>query len=264
METKKVESSILGNVGVLKFNNPEKKNAWESNMQQETERILESWKNNKDIKVIVITGSGGSFSSGGDISEMGGITKDADPNLVINAIMRYGNIVKLIKQMPQTVIASVDGVAAGAGAGLALGCDYRIVSDAAKFMFAFTNIALSGDTACLFLLDQLVGTPKALEFMMTAKTLNADEIEKFNLANKVVPTEQLEKATMEFANTLANGPTLAYQKQKELIYSLKYEGIFEDYLKKEATLMAQSFTTKDFGIAVKAFMSKRKPVFEGK
>lgn len=264
METKMIETSVLGNVGVIKFNNPEKKNAWAASMQKVTEETLESWKNNKDVKAIVITGSGGSFSSGGDISEMGSIPKDADPNLVIEGIMRYGNVVKLIKQMPQPVIASVDGVAAGAGAGLALGCDYRIISDRANFIFAFVNIALSGDTACLFLLDQLVGTSKALEFMMTGKSLNADEIEKLNLANKVVSSDQLEKVTMDFAQKLAKGPTLAYQKQKELLYSLKYEGVLDDYLRKEATLMTKSFVTKDFGIAVKAFMSKGTPVFEGK
>ena len=165
--------------------------------------------------------------------------------------------------MEKPIIAAVNGVAAGAGASLALACDLRIVSDHAKFIQSFTKVGLVPDSGSSFFLPRLIGTTRAFELMLTADKMDAEEALSLGLVNKVVPEELLMEESFSMAQTLANGPTKAFGLTKRAVNRAIFPDL-EELLDYEASLQEIAGRSDDFAEGVKAFVEKRPPVYTGR
>jgi 2-(1,2-epoxy-1,2-dihydrophenyl)acetyl-CoA isomerase len=212
----------------------------------------------------VLTGSGRAFCVGQDLKEhielLGGETKD---QLFSTVEEHYNPTVTALATMTKPVVAAVNGVAAGAGASLALACDFRILADSAGFNFAFAGVALSCDTGVSWTLPRIVGRAKALDLLFFPRTIGAEESAELGLATSVVPAADLSSATAELAGRLSAGPTVAYGSIKR---SVNNSGAVDltTALTFEAEMMALTGATEDHHQAVKAFVAKERPLFEGR
>ena len=169
---------------------------------------------------------------------------------------------RILHQMNKPVVAAVEGAAAGAGLSLALACDLRIVGETAKITTAFAKVGFSGDFGSHYFLHKLVGTSKARELYFTAEILNAEQIEKLGLANRVIEDDKLESETMSFAKKLAAGPRVAWWHVKKNM-KVAEEGSLAEALDSEAARMIRTGETEDHKEAARAFVEKRAPVFKG-
>ena len=174
-----------------------------------------------------------------------------------------GQMTAAIKRCPKPVIAMVNGAAAGAGAGVAFACDFRILADNAKLILAFINLGLTGDSCSMYYLSRMIGTAKTMELMMLGKPVEADKALELGLAYKVAPADELAEVTYKFAKRLANGPTTAYGMQKAQINKFFFADL-DEFLVDEGANMFNASKTSDFSEAVNAFLEKRKPTFTGK
>ncbi len=254
-------------VTTITLNRPEKLNALNMTMRWEILRATQEAAKDLDTNVLVFTGAGKGFCSGGDVEDMAAKKFQsplADPSLKVKSPQDLGNlIVIMIRQMPKPVIASVNGVAAGGGCNLALACDIRIGSDKARFGQVFVRRGLHPDWGGTFFLPHLVGPSKACELIFTGEVIDAVEAEKIGLLNKRVPQEKLAETTREFALRLANGAPIPMGLAKRAIYKAM-ETDLSSMLEYE--LYAQRICTEseDFQEGVKSFLEKRQPEFKGK
>ncbi len=216
-----------------------------------------------DARCVVLTGTGRAFSVGQDLKEHVTLLKSGADVLFRTVDEHYNPIVTTLKQMAKPVIASVNGVAAGAGASLAFACDLRIVADTAGFNLAFAGVALSCDTGSSWTLPRLVGPTKAMELLLRPRTISADESVVLGIANQVVPAAELEATVAALAAGLAAGPTAAFAAIKESV-AYAAEHTFVEALEVESAMMARTGDTADHKIAVDAFLAKEKPLFTGR
>jgi trans-2-decenoyl-[acyl-carrier protein] isomerase len=179
-------------------------------------------------------------------------------------IAKVGVVADGMKKMSKLVITSVCGAAAGAGVSLALGGDFMICADNAKFLLAFVNLGLVPDTGVTYLLSKSIGTSKTMELAATGRPVGAEEAKALGLAYKVVPKEDLDEATMSFAKKLANGPLLSYKNIKKQIYDANYADYKKWLDETEIPTQRECAASMDFQEGCKAFMEKRKAVFEGR
>jgi len=251
------------NVATITLNQPTNFNALNFEMGKELVDVLEKCTKNVRVNVLIITGAGKAFCSGGNLKVAkewsGGNLGDFFRQLT----KLLDRVILDIRMMPKPVIASVNGPAAGAGFSLALACDLRIASDKAIFRQAFTSIALVPDCGWTFHLPKLVGLGKASEFIFLDKVISAGEAEKLGLVTQVVPEAKLEEATLEIAKRLARGPSLAFARAKTLLNRASTSSL-ESQLENERQAIALSGETEDFREALSAFFEKRKPKFQGK
>lgn len=249
---------VKNNVAYLTLNRPDSLNAFNEVMNKEIVQALEIAEKDSNIRALVITGSGRAFCSGEDLKSL-----DNDMNLGEIIEKRYTPMLKQLASLSKPIIASVNGVAAGAGFSLALACDFRIVSDKASFVQAFINIGLVPDTGNLFYLPKLVGTAKALELSILGEKISAFDAEKYGLVTKVVPSSELGIETENFAQAIANKPTKAIGLIKKLVKK-SYETNLDEFLEYEAYCQTIAGNTEDFKEGVQSFVEKRKPVFQGR
>lgn len=215
------------------------------------------------VRCVVLTGSGRAFCVGQDLNELKADLEKADGQLSDTVVEHYNPAVTAIATMPKPVIAAVNGIAAGAGASLAFAADLRIVKDTAGFNLAFAGIGLSCDTGASWTLPRLVGATKAAELLLLPRTISAPESLELGIATRVVPAEEFDATVAELARTLADGPTLAYASiKRSLAYSTTHD--LPSSLEFEAQKMALTGKSADHLGAVKAFLAKEKPVFEGR
>ena len=250
-------------VATITLNRPASFNALDFEMGKELVDAIEKCTKNVRIKVLIITGAGKAFCAGGDLKA---VKEWPDDNLggFFRQLTKFLDRVILdIRMMPKPVIASVNGPAAGAGFSLALACDLRIVSDKAIFRQAFTSVALVPDCGWTFHLPKLVGLGKASELIFLDKVITAKEGEKLGLVNQVVPEAKLKEVTLEVANRLARGPSLAFARAKALLNRALTSSL-ESQLENERREIALSGETEDFRQALSAFFEKKKPKFQGK
>ena len=250
-------------VATITLNRPTSFNAFNSEMAKELVDAIEKCAKNVRIKVLIITGAGKAFCSGGDLKAAKEWSGDNRGDFFRQLTKFFHRVILDIRMMPKPVIASINGPAAGGGLSLALACDLRIVSDKATFRQAYTSVALVPDGGFTFHMPRLVGLGKTSELIFLDRTLNAEEAEKLGLVNQVVPDAKLKEATLEVAKRLAKGPILAFARAKTLLNRALINSL-ESQLENERQEIASSGETEDFQEALSAFFEKRKPKFLGK
>ena len=247
----------------ITLNRPAALNSFNDMMGEEFYAALKETERDEDTRCIIVTGAGRAFSAGEDVSGL----KDrycggSHPSLGDHLRKKYHPMILRIRNMEKPIIARINGIAAGSGASIALACDIRIASEDAGLKQAFIGVGLVPDSGSSYFLSRTVGPGRALELIMTGRTVGAKEAENLGLINQVVPTAELDKAVDDFAVKLANGPTKALGLSKrvvnqvtklELVDALEYEALNQDIAGK----------TKDHLEAVRAFLEKRHPKFSG-
>ena len=249
-------------VATITLNRPERLNALTFEVYRELTDTFAALKTEKDVRVVVITGAGRAFCSGGDVHDIIGELFNRDIEGLLEFTRMTCELVQNIRALPKPVIASLNGTTAGAGACIALASDIRIASEAAKIAFLFVKVGLSGaDMGAAYLLPRVVGLAKATELLYTGDFISAQEAERIGLYNRVVPADQLAETTRELAGRLAQGPAFALAKTKELLDREAHMNL-EAALECEAQAQAICMQHSDYREAYEAFVGKRDPRFE--
>ena len=260
-------ATLDGGVLTLTLNRPEARNAMSDEMNQALARQLASAELDSAVKCVVLTGAGKGFCAGGDVKGMNTRNEGGGHGSIDAAIHRQrvnprATAGKLFK-MPKPTLAALPGAAAGAGLGLALACDLRIMASSAILTTAFAKVGFSGDYGGTYFLTQLVGSAKAREMYYLSDRVSADEALRLGLTNWVCEPEELAAKAAEIGARLAAGPTVAYRYMKENL-NRALAGDVDDCLDLEATHHVHTGQTQDHKEAAKAFVEKRQPVFVGR
>jgi 2-(1,2-epoxy-1,2-dihydrophenyl)acetyl-CoA isomerase len=255
---------VADGVATITINRPDAMNALDLPTKEALKAAVLRAAEDDAVRAVVLTGSGRAFCVGQDLREH--ITNlQSKPNEEVWATVpeHFAPIASAIAEMDKPVIAAVNGVAAGAGASLAFVCDFRIVADSAGFNMAFTGIGLSCDTGASWTLPRLVGHDKALELLMMPRTVSAAEAGELGMATRVVPAADLADEVSTMAATLAQGPTLAYGAvRRSVAYGATHS--LADTLAFEGDMMARTGSSTDHHNALKSFVGKEKPTFQGR
>ncbi|PEL13252.1 enoyl-CoA hydratase/isomerase family protein [Bacillus sp. AFS017336] len=243
----------------LTLNRPESLNSFSHEMLNGIVEALNQARNNPEIKVIVLSGAGRSFSAGGDVKTMGQVS----PNDVYEHIGVLNTVIKSIRELEKPVIASVHGFAAGAGFNLALACDLLIAANDSKFALSFSQVGLISDGGGSYFLPRLIGPYLAKQFFFTAEPVSAERMYQLGVANSLVPVENLAEETMKFANKIAAGPGKATGMMKKLI-DQSFTSTLDEMLELERITQPLMVATEDHQEGVTAFKEKRKAIFTGK
>jgi 2-(1,2-epoxy-1,2-dihydrophenyl)acetyl-CoA isomerase len=250
-----------GAVTTITLNRPQAANALTADAKVQLLDALRDCSGDETVRAVVLTGAGTAFCAGQDLREHAG--ELAEGTALDTVRDHYNPIVTTITSMPKPVVAAVNGVAAGAGAGLAFACDFRVAARRASFMLAFARVGLAADTGVSWTLPRLAGAAAATEMLMLAEPVGADRALALGLVNSVVADDELAGAAAGLAARLAAGPTLAYAAIKEgLLYSSAH-GLHES-LAKEADLQSALGRTRDHRAATEAFVNKQERTFEGR
>lgn len=250
----------------LTLNRPETLNAMNEALMAEFERLLIQIEADPTVRAVVLTGMGRAFSSGGDQKrdrQAEGQHKFFDEDLGGSVVERLNRCILRLQRLPKPIIASINGVAVGAGCNLALAADLRIAADTARFGEVFTLRGLVPDGGGTYFLPRLLGTAKAMELVLMAEIFGADEALRIGLVNWVVPADQLAAETARLAQRLAQGPTLAYGLAKTALHQ-SWDMSLEDVLNMEARNQAMAGRSQDREEGVAAFREKRPPHFIGR
>ncbi|MEV4616019.1 enoyl-CoA hydratase-related protein [Kitasatospora sp. NPDC049258] len=254
-------------LAVITINRPEAMNALDVPTKVALRDTVTAAGQDPAVRAVLLTGAGDrAFCVGQDLKEHLGLLKRAEETgeaPLKTVAEHYNPLVRALAGMRKPTVAAVGGVAAGAGASLAFACDFRIVADTAGFNTAFAGIALTADSGASWTLPRLVGHARATELLMLPRTVKADEALGLGLATKVVPAAELAASAREFAQQLAEGPTVAYGAVKEsLAYAADHS--LSELLDKEDELQTRAGDSEDHRIAVRAFLAKEKPVYLGR
>ena len=255
-----IERTDINGVCTLALNRPEVYNSFNQSMALQLQQQLDDCATNDEVRVIVITGKGKAFCAGQDLAEA---TDPNGPGLQTIVRDHYNPIILKIRSIEKPVIAAVNGVAAGAGANIALACDITIAKQSASFIQAFSKIGLIPDSGGTFFLPRLIGMQKALALMMTGDKVSASEAEKLNMIYKAVDDESFDEEIENFANQLAIMPTRGLGLTKRAV-NLGLFNSLEDQLDVEEKIQVEAGSTEDFAEGVAAFLQKRQPKFKGK
>ena len=250
-------------VAVLTLNRPERKNPLTFQSYAEMRDLFRALAHARDCKVVIVTGAGGNFSSGGDVHEIiGPLTGMAMPEL-LDFTRMTGDLVKAMRGCPQPVIAAIDGVCVGAGAIMAMASDMRIATPRTKTAFLFTRVGLAGcDMGACAILPRQIGQGRASELLFTGRVMTAEEGERWGFHNRLVEPDALMDAARELALSLAKGPTFAHGVTKNQL-NVEWDMSLDAAIEAEAQAQAICMQTRDFRRAYEAFAAKREPVFEG-
>lgn len=249
-------------IATIMLNRPERLNAITFEVYRELTDAFAALRDEKDVRVVVITGTGRAFCSGGDVRDIIGELQGRDAEGLLEFTRLTCELIRNMRLLPKPIIASLNGTTAGAGACIALASDIRIAAEEAEIAFIFVKVGLAGtDMGATYLLPRMVGLAKATELLMTGDFIAAQEAAAIGLYNRVVPRDQLETATREFAEKLARGPALGLAKTKEMLNREMHMG-FESGLEAEAVAQALCMQTPDFKEAHAAFLEKRPAKFK--
>lgn len=258
---------VKNGIGYITMNRPDKLNALNAEMQHIMRDTLTSWWTDPAVGCVVLTGEGRAFCAGGDVSAMAKgeelSANDATFEGQIDRLRLGQEICWMLHSIPKITVAAVNGFAMGAGLGIALSCDMRVASDAAKFGTAYAKVGYGGDYGTTWQLTRLVGPAKAKELMVLAEIIDANEAHRINLINRVVPNNEFTDAIDEMAGKIASGPRVSYRWMKENI-NLAMHSDFRSILDREAMTHIRCGQTEDHAEGTKAFVEKRAPNFQGR
>lgn len=250
---------IKNNVLWIRLNRPQVFNSFNQEMAFAVQGALDEAVTNRDVRAVVITGEGKAFCAGQDLAEA---TDPNGPELQSIVAKHYNPIIGKIRTIEKPVIAAVNGVAAGAGANIALACDIVFAGNSASFIQAFSKIGLIPDSGGTFFLPRLIGFQKAMALMMTGDKVIAEEAERMNMIYKSVGDEMLMETVEKFAEQLAKMPTRGLGLTK-IAMNASMTNNLSQQLKVEEELQTQAGSTYDFQEGTTAFLEKRKPEFKG-
>jgi enoyl-CoA hydratase/carnithine racemase len=258
---------VDGKVATITLNRPERKNPLTFEAYAELRDTFRQLAFATDIKVVVITGAEGNFSSGGDVHEIIGPLVKLKREGRIDELLAFtrmtGDVVRAMRACPQPIIAAVDGVCAGAGAILAMASDLRIGTSRSRVAFLFTRVGLSGaDMGACAMLPRIIGHGHAAELLFTGRFMTSDEAERWGFFNKVTTPEALEDEVRSQSRSLATGPTFAHAMTKRALHQ-EWGMALDEAIESEAQVQAMCMETEDFARAYEAFARKQSPVFEG-
>ncbi len=251
-------------VATVNFDRPDKLNALTFDVYADLRDLVSEIEHRDDVNVLVLTGTGRGFCSGGDVDEIIGPLLEMDSRGLLEFTRMTGAVVEGLRRVPMPVIAAVNGVAAGAGAVIALAADLRVLAESASFHFLFTKVGLAGaDMGSAYLLPRVVGLGRASELLLLGDKIGAEECVGIGLASKVVPDDDLASESKRLARRLADGPTLAYGATKTLL-SREQDMDLSSAIELEAFTQALLMTTEDHAEFYKAFTGKRPPEWKGR
>lgn len=251
---------IKNSIAYITLNRPDKFNSFNREMALLLQNKLDECASLHEIRCVYITGAGKAFSAGQDIGELVGEHKIELAQILSE---HYNPIVKRIRNLPKPVVAAVNGVAAGAGANMALCCDIVVAAESASFIQAFSKIGLIPDSGGTFTLPRLIGWQKASALMMLGDKVSATEAEKMGMIYKTCPADMFEEESKKIAHTLANMPTkgLAYTKH---VLNYSFNNSWEEQLQLEDQFQQKAAATEDYQEGINAFLEKRAANFKGK
>ena len=245
-------------VAFITLNRPEKYNAFNREMALQMQQALDEC-TSKKIRCVFITGAGKAFSSGQDLEE---VVDPKGPKLTNILAEHYNPIVRRIRKLEKPVVAAVNGVAAGAGANIALCCDVVVAAQSASFLQAFSKIGLIPDSGGTYILPRLIGWQKASALMMLGDKLPAADAERMGMIYKVFPDYVFQQEAINIANTLAQMPTKGLALTKQILSNSMINN-YDDQLHDEELFQEKAGSSYDYNEGVRAFLEKRKPNFKG-
>ena len=250
-------------VATITLNRPERKNPLTFDSYAELRDLFRALELANDVKVVVLTGAGGNFCSGGDVHEIiGPLTQMTMPEMLEFTRMT-GNLIKAMRLCPQPIVAAIDGICAGAGAMMALAADMRLGTPRAKTAFLFTRVGLAGaDMGACALLPRLIGQGRASELLFSGRAMSANEGLQWGFFNALHEPDQVLFAAQTMARNLASGPTFAHGMTKTMLHQ-EWAMTLDQALEAEAQAQAICMQTQDFKRAFDAFAAKQTPVFGG-
>jgi 2-(1,2-epoxy-1,2-dihydrophenyl)acetyl-CoA isomerase len=256
-----IDLKIENNVAYITLNRPEVFNSFNREMALKLQDTLDACEINDEVRAIVLSGNGKAFCAGQDLKEI--INPELNPGFKKILEEHYNPIIVRIRNIDKPIIAAVNGVAAGAGANIALACDVVIADEKASFIQAFSKIGLIPDSAGTFFLPRLIGFQKASALAMLGDKISAEEAEQLGMIYKYVPSEEFQETIQKLAIKMAQMPTKALGLIKKA-FNQSLVNNLEEQLDLEAKQQIEAAETEDFEEGVTAFIEKRKPNFKGK
>ncbi|HKR12778.1 MAG TPA: enoyl-CoA hydratase [Pyrinomonadaceae bacterium] len=249
-------------ITTITLNRPDKLNAFIGHMRRDLAEALEHAGSNRDVRVVIVTGAGRAFCSGGDVKFMAELMERQDSEEFARILGAGRRVITAIRSMTKPVIAAINGPAAGAGFNLALACDLRIAASNATFSQSFLKIGLHPDWGGTYFLPRLVTPNKACEMFFLGDTIDANEALRLNIVNQVVAPEELETVTLQLAERLRAAPPIAIAAAKHAVY-LSSNADLDEMLRYETEAQLRCFDSDDGHEGVNAFFDKRDPQFTG-
>ena len=264
MSEKKIDLAIKNKIATIAIVDPENYNPLNKETGKQLLDVLESLRDNSEVRCIIITGSGKAFSAGGNIKEFKSSIENGTPGQLMDDLTKILYKIALVLRLyPKPVIAAVNGWAVGAGMNLALSCDFIIASEYARFRQSFVKLALIPGFAGTILLSHQLTWQQAILMAFFGETYSAEEMKKLGLVNAIVPAENLEEVSLQWAQKFAKGPTLTYARTKKLFFDALSTPL-EDHLEDERQMQIKSAESEDYKIGVFALIDKKEPNFIGK
>lgn len=255
--------TVDGPVATVTLNRPDKKNPLTFESYRELTDFFHACAKDDGVKAIVMTGSGGNFSSGGDVFEIIGPLVEMNTKELTAFTRMTGELVKAMRAAPQPIIAAVEGTCAGAGAIVAMASDLRLAAADAKVAFLFNKVGLAGcDMGACAILPRILGQGRASELLFTGRFMGAEEGERWGFFSRIVTKSSVLDEAQVLARQIGTGPTYANAMTKRML-AMEWAMSVEEAIEAEAVAQALCMTTEDFARAYRAFAAKEKPVFRG-
>ncbi len=255
--------SVEAGVETITLNRPEKLNALNPEMHQRLRQALERAADETEIRAVLLTGAGRGFCTGQDLSERDVSPGAAPIDLSVSLGSHYNPLVRRLRALPKPIVCAVNGVAAGAGANIALACDIVLAARSASFVQAFSRLGLVPDAGGTYLLPRLVGTARAMGLALLAEKTSADQAEQWGLIWKAIDDDKLAPEALALATALASGPTKGYGLLKKAMYASAGNSL-DAQLDLERDLQREAGFSEDYREGVTAFKEKRPPRFKGR